>query len=196
MKKHVFVWSLIVMSCTTKIDYTETQDSLPPITQVGANTAGCLIDGIVLVPNDSDYRNLNSSYHGLRLSQGLSFWPNKNDYWQLKIINRTGSVFYFMGLWIKNMSSGNGMYPIDQSNGAAYPNCNIISVEITANGTYKKYCSGPNSGIIKIDRSDLGPGISIYSGTFQCTLYNRDKPSETIQITDGRFDIDGLTLNL
>jgi hypothetical protein len=196
MKKYVFLLSLTVISCTTKTEYLAMDDKLPPITQVGANTAGCLIDGKVLVPNDSDYRNLNSSYHGLRLSQGLSFWPNKNDYWHLKILNRTGTVFYFMDLWIKNMSSGNGIYPIDQSDGASLPNCNFISLQINGYGSQKSYWSGPNAGYIKINRSDLGPGVSIYSGTFQCTLYNISDPSETLQITDGRFDLNGLTLNL
>ncbi|MCQ4156075.1 DUF5025 domain-containing protein [Riemerella anatipestifer] len=33
------------------------------------------------------------------------------------------------------------------------------------------------------------------SGTFSATLYNEDNPSEKIQITDGRFDINAKTLN-
>ena len=71
----------------------------------------------------------------------------------------------------------------------------IIIVGIKVNGVNKTYWSSTNSGIIKITRSDLATGISIYSGTFSCTLYNKDNPSETIQVTDGRFDINVATLN-
>ena len=101
-------------------------------------------------------------------------------------------------LWIKNMSAGNGDYIVGQSNGELYslgPNNNQIFAGITENGINKTYWSGANSGIIKITRSDLGAGISLYSGTFNATLYNKDNPYEIIQITDGRFDFNSLTLN-
>ena len=67
--------------------------------------------------------------------------------------------------------------------------------ELIENLKNKTYYSSSNSGIIKITRSDLAYGISIYSGTFHCTLYNKDNPSETIQIIDGRFDFNSLTLH-
>ena len=96
------------------------------------------------------------------------------------------------------MSSGNGDYIVDQSNGELYidgPNNNQIIAGIKKDGINKTYYSSPNSGIIKITRSDLGMGVSLYSGVFNATLYNKDNPAEKIQITDGRFDINGLTLN-
>ena len=94
------------------------------------------------------------------------------------------------------MSAGNGDYSVGQSNGELYsygPNNNQIIAGISENGINKTYWSGTNVGIIKITRSDLGYGIAIFSGTFTCTLYNKDNPSEIIQITEGRFDINALT---
>ena len=131
-------------------------------------------------------------------TQGNNFWPNKDDYWQLQIANKRDSNSAGVILYLRKMSSGNGDYIVDQSNGKLYidgPNNNHITAGIKMDGINKTYYSSPNSGIIKITRSDLGMGVSLYSGVFNATLYNKDNPAEKIQITDGRFDINGLTLN-
>ena len=86
---------------------------------------------------------------------------------------------------------------ICQSNGelnSGGPLNNQVIAGINKNGVSKTYYSSPNSVIIKITRSDLAYGIAIFSGTFSCTFYNKDILAELIQITDGRFDINGLTI--
>ena len=96
------------------------------------------------------------------------------------------------------MQTGIGDYIIGQSNGELYsdgPNNNQIIAGIKKNGINKTYYSSNNCGIIKITKADLFNGTSVYSGTFHCNLYNKDNPSETIEITEGRFDINGFTLN-
>lgn len=55
----------------------------------------------------------------------------------------------------------------------------------------KVYLSGPNSGVFTVTKLS----VLIISGTFKATLYNKDNPSETVQITDGRIDINAQTLN-
>ncbi len=200
MKKlSILLLAIIILTSCTKDSTTETPaDQLPPITQTGANTAGCLINGKLLIPKNGSTSFVGTPY-GLKYNYGGNFWPNKNDYWQLQISNNKDSNSNFgVVLWIKNMSTGNGDYIVGQSNGELYslgPNNNQIFAGITENGINKTFWSGQNAGIIKITRSDLGVGISIYSGTFNCTLYNKDNPSEIIQITDGRFDINSLSLN-
>ena len=72
-------------------------------------------------------------------------------------------------------------------------NNNQIIAGIKENGIQKIYWSGNNSGTITITRFDYFNGI--YSGIFSFTLYNNDNPTETINITDGRFDINVATLN-
>ena len=199
MKKIFFLLLLfIAISCSKENASVTPPDTLPPITQVGANTAGCIINGKLLIPKNGSTSFTGTPY-GLKYNYGGNFWPYKNDYWQLQISNNKDPNNNFgVVLWIKNMSVGNGDYLIGQSNGEMYslgPNNNQIFAGITENGTNKTYWSGLNAGIIKITRSDLGVGISIYSGTFNCTLYNKDNPSEIIQITEGRFDFNSLTLN-
>ena len=183
--------------CCNKDEDKTPIEQLPPATTTGANTAGCIINGKIIIPKNGTPDFIGTPY-GLRLSVGINFWPNKNDYWQLEIANKNDSNTGGIILWVKNMFTGNGDYIVGQSNGELNsdgPNNNQIIVGIKVNGVNKTYWSSTNSGIIKITRSDLATGISIYSGTFSCTLYNKDNPSETIQVTDGRFDINVATLN-
>ena len=62
-----------------------------------------------------------------------------------------------------------------------------------ASQTYKWYCSVENAGTLRITRYDLDNRI--LSGTFSCTMQNRDHPNERIEITQGRFDIKWDTLD-
>ena len=192
------VFLCFLNSCTKDSANVTPSDTLPPITTIGANTAGCIINGKVLIPKNGSQTIGGSALYGLKYNYGGNFWPNKNDYWQLEIANKKDVNGAGIILWIKNMSTGNGDYIIGQSNGelnSLGPNNNQIIAGIGENGVNKTYWSRTNSGTIKIIRSDLGVGISLYAGTFTATLYNKDNPSEIIQITDGRFDFNSLTLN-
>lgn len=194
----LFFMTFFLLASCTKDSTNNINAQLPAQTQTGANTAGCIIDGKVLVPKNGSQAIGGPTNYGLTKTQGINFWPNKNDYWQLEIANKKDYLNYSIYLWIKNMATGNGDYVVGQSYGWLFssgPNNNQMIAEIETNGVLKTYYSSSNSGMIKITRSDLAPSISIHSGTFNCTLYNKDNPSETIQVTDGRFDINGITLN-
>ena len=135
---------------------------------------------------------------GLNISAGINFNAPiiGDDYWQLEIANKRDVNGAGVILWIKNMTAGNADYIVGQSNGELYsdgPNNNQMIAGIKENGIYKTFWSGSNSGIIQITRFDYFNGI--YSGTFNGILYNKDIPTEKIQITDGRFDIKISTLN-
>ena len=150
------VFLCFLNSCTKDSATSTPVDTLPPITTIGANTAGCLINGKVLIPKNG--------------SQAIG-----------------GSPLYL----------GMGDYTIGQSNGEKFilaSNNPQIILETHYNVVpSKKYISNVNSGTIKVTRFDYPNGI--YSGIFNCTLYNVNIPSEKIQITDGRFDIKISTLN-
>jgi hypothetical protein len=175
-----------------------TQDQLPPISKIGANTAGCIINGKVLIPKNGSQAIGGPPIYGLNVNAGNNF--NEpiigDDYWQLEIANKKDTNSAGIILWIKNMETGIGDYIINQSNGELYtdgPNNNQVIAGIKENGINKTYWSGVNAGMIKITRFDYLNGI--YSGIFNVTLYNKDNPLEIIQITDGRFDIKISTLN-
>lgn len=174
------------------------QDKLPLATQAGANTAGCYINGALLIPKNGSQAIGDSPAYGLNINAGINFNAPiiGDDYFQLEIANKKDSNGAGVILYIRNMQNGVGHYIIDQSNGELYsdgPDNNQIIVGIRINGINKTYYSSSNSGTITITRFDYPNGI--YSGIFNCTLYNKDNPSETIQVTEGRFDINVATLN-
>ena len=199
MKTTLLVLFLALASCSKNNDTLQTpQEQLPQITTIGANTAGCIINGKILIPKNGEQQFGGSPKYGLNINAGINF--NEpiigDDYWQLEIANKKDSNSAGIILWIKNMQNGNSDYILGQSNGELYtdgPNNNQIIAGIKENGVNKTYWSGTNSGIIKITRFDYLNGI--YSGIFNVTLYNKDNPLETIQVTDGRFDINVATLN-
>ena len=193
----IAIFCAVLTSCT-KSESIPDQDQLPPVTEVGSNKAGFLLNGKVIIPKNGTQAIGTGANYGLFKNQGINFWPNKNDYWQLEIANKKDNKSASIFLWIKNMSTGNGNYVVGQCNGSLYsygPNNNQIIAFSDVDNVNKVYYSSVNSGNIKITRSDLGSGISIYSGIFNATLYNKDNTAEKIQITEGRFDINSLTLN-
>lgn len=136
--------------------------------------------------------------YGLKLNAGGNFHPPTigGDYFQVEIANKLDTNGAGIILWLKNMSAGTGDYQINQSNEELYsygPNNNQVIVGIRENGTNKTYYSSANSGVINISRFDYLGGI--YSGTFNCNLYNKDNIAEKITVTNGQFEINLATLN-
>ena len=187
---------IAVFSCSrnTANDSTS-QDVLPAATTSGANTAGCLVNGKVLIPKNGSQSIGGQPLYGLKEFCGNNFYPGMNDFWQLEISNKKDSNGYSIFLWINNMSAGPGNYIVNQSNGLLYeegPNNNQI-ILISPDG--KKYLSSSNSGNIFVSRSEVTSSTNIISGTFSCKVYNIENSSDIINVTDGRFDINYTTLN-
>ena len=200
MKKlSILLLATIILTSCTKDSTSETPaDTLPPATTSGANTAGCYINGKLLIPKNGSQAIGGPPNYGLKINAGNNFNAPiiGDDYWQLEIANKKDANSSGIILWIKDMQTGIGDYIIGQSNGELYsdgPHNNQIMAGIKENGVNKTFWSNSNSGIIKITRFDYINGI--YSGIFSCTLYNKDNPTEIIQVTDGRFDINVATLN-
>jgi hypothetical protein len=190
----------LTLSCCSKDDNTK-QDQLPPITTTGANTAGCIINGKVILPkNGFDNLSGNTSY-GLRTGAGINFHPPiiGDDYKFFEIMNlKDSGKSYSIYIHINDMSTGVGNYTVGQSNNQYFidgPNNPQIIVRETINNiSGKTFISGANSGTIIISKFDYLNGL--YAGTFSCELYDIENPTQIIQVTDGRFDINLVTLNL
>ena len=202
MKKIILLLlTTVILSSCTKNDTTPPEvpkDQLPAITTTGANTAGCIINGKVIIPKNGVNGISGSTVYGLKYVVGPNFGlPNFDDTFSLTIINlKEKGVSYWIYIHINDMTIGDGIYNVEQSNGEFLnsPNNPHIIVRETFDGVSgKTFISGSNSGIINISRFDYNS--KIISGIFNCTLYNKDNPSEKIQVTDGRFDINLLTLN-
>ena len=194
----IFLTILILVGCS-KDDTTPPEPALllPTETQTGANTFGCLINGKLLIPRDGT-GTFGGSHRGMILWAGH---PTGTEYSEIDIHDyknpKTGDIV----IHIQSLDQlGVGNYIIDESNGFRsidglnhnYIHCRIFN---EATNSYKSYRSYPNSGVIKITRFDFIPSVQLFvSGTFTCKVRNSTNSNDEIEITLGRFDINGFTL--
>jgi hypothetical protein len=173
------------------------QDYLPAITTTGANTFGCCINGNLLIPRDGT-GTIGGSDDGLI---GWGDPTGNNQYIEIDVKDyksaRTASIL----IHIKNpIQNGIGEYIINQSNGYrgldgmnnTYIHCRVFDEKTNS---YQYYRSTENSGLINLSSIQFIPIVSDkISGIFSCTLKNSSNPNDIIEIKDGRFDINWLTL--
>ena len=198
MKTTITVFfACLALSCTKTATELE-QDQLPPITQNGTNKAGFLLNGKTVIPKNASQAIGGPLIYGLKYHLGINFGnPSFDDYFAINIKNRKdidGDEIY---IHLNNMMLGAGTYQLGQSNGnyftASPANNHVVLKKAINSGSIITYLSNSNSGFITITRFDY-PN-KIISGTFNMTLYNPDNSIETVKITDGRFDINLVTLN-
>jgi hypothetical protein len=192
MKTHILLLSLALLlnSCSNNDDgFTPT---LPAITQTGANTFGCFVDGVLVTPRDGSGSTLGPD-PGMRFL-GSSF-STYNDIKVRDFVTGNGGL---LDIHFNNLQeTDEGTFIISESNCEdgidANPSINIRArIFDDTTQTFKWYCSIENGGTITISRYDFDNRI--VSGTFNCMVQNRDNPNEIIEITDGRFDIKWDTL--
>lgn len=171
---------LLAASCKkTKIDIPLTElEKLPPITQTGANTFGCLVDGVAWLPNGSKPQNggsniqvyIDPTFQGGRFSITGSKYNEPHQYISIGSFKCTSSGFFNFE------SSDNGIQFYRNRFGS-----NHVDYSTNDSGIYKK-------GFINITRYDLQLGI--FSGTFEGKLFKVNGSfGDTIRITNGRFDV-------
>ena len=198
MKTIILFFFFALASCSK--DNNTVPDQLPPITQTGANTAGCIINGKVLIPKNGSQAIGGPPSYGLTTGAGNNFHPPTigKDYFYVRLANLKDNGGDDIYLHLNNMSLGATTYNLEQSNNDffddASDNPQIIAHIYDGVHLGKTFLSGSNAGTVTITRFDYYNGI--YSGIFSATLYNEDNPSEKIQITEGRFDIKIATLNI
>lgn len=163
---------------------------LPPATQIGANTFGCLYNGAVFTPAKSGGFNTIPEGDPITIS-GYNFNSMRIDAVRR---SKMTNIFYIWLFLYKFESTGTyilheGIFHNTSMQPAhSYIVCRGVS---PTTGQYKMYSSYENSGEIVITyRNDSG----IFAGTFHATL-REENGTETVQITDGRFDINLKTLD-
>jgi hypothetical protein len=154
-------------------------DQLPPATQTGANTFGCLVNGQAFLPGNTgfaiapiqaNYEYLNGSY-SLRV---VGTYGVDNDISSVGIF--TDSLSVTPGDSI--MFSSDTLY----SQGLAY------ALTSNANNQYYHTKLPMYTGLLYI--SHLDSINQIVSGTFWFNAINQDgDTSDTVSITNGRFDV-------
>lgn len=158
------------------------EQMLPPITQTGANTFGCLINGeLMLAINKCRTCPSNPNFDptlGLQISAYMD--------------TSSTAARYFVSLDFDDIG-GTGIYSLDT---IAKPELNrrirnSVRVYKYSNPSYMlstidsgTFCRGE----LNISKWQRGPNPYV-SGTFWFDLYNPDRYADTVHVRSGRFDV-------
>ena len=170
--------SLLAASCKKSKPGTALTEleKLPPITQTGANTFGCLVDGVAWLPNGSKPQTggPNIQVYVDPTFQGGAFYVTGHQYnnFQSQITFGSGGC-----------TSG-GLFdialPLQAVSYTRFLNTiNTCEFSSSNSGSYRQ-------GFFNISRYDLTNGI--FSGTFEFTIKSQSC-GDTVRITNGRFDV-------
>ncbi len=173
MKKLLLLLVTLTLSCCSKDDNKPENpiDQLPPATQTGANTAGCLIDGKAFLPKGYfPDGNLVCNYiNGKDFTIGIA-QKNDNQTLSLNVISYNQSLVIGETYQLKEYGSDSkfGEYNIYEINtDTRFRTTSIIT------------------GELKITNHNFDKAI--LSGTFWFDAVNKN--GEKVQVREGRFDM-------
>lgn len=195
MKNLIFLLLCIVICCSRDND-TETDNTsqLPAETQTGANTFGCLVNGKLFYPRDGSFSTAGSA-------NAVTWWGDTSEgsnlYRELDVNNfKDGKPINNFWMYLQDIpTKGTGEYIWMDSNfkhgiDGLMQNYVYVKAFDYNTSTWKWYTSYENSGKTIITKYG---GQPIVSGTFSGKLRSADG-KETIEIIDGRFDINTATI--
>lgn len=178
--KNIYFFSVVfVFLFCTSCKKTSPSNVLPPITQTGANTFGCKINGQVWVPYDPCMvtwwagtaelaYNIYPAY-STQLRFSLEAAKSENPY---------SGIFNIEPAFLRSDTTGSYIY------GTGNVADSMAMTFLTDAGDYTAYYGNPND-IFQITKLDTVN--KIISGIFSFTLYKSF--SDSLVVTDGRFDL-------
>jgi len=190
MKNLLFILiAFLIVGCRDSSD--DNSPKLPPETQTGANTFGCLVNGRLFYPRDGTFDIMGANK--------AVVYSGNNKFDEILVANfKDGKPLNYMYFHIHDLpTKGVGEYVWKESNfnkgidGLMQNYLYVRAFDYTTN-TWKWYTSYENSGKTVITKYG---GQPIVSGTFSGKLRTADG-KETIEITNGRFDINTSTIDL
>jgi hypothetical protein len=166
--------TLTLSSCHKDDNTFSSNDQLPPETQIGANTVGCLVNGQVYLPSQSGLNSPVNCFYQLYNGEyffTMAFSDNKNSGPDVSVqtarLNlQVGQTYILNKNIIANgdYTGGGGTYRLSTSN--------------------KYYTNTIKTGELKITKLDLPNAI--ISGTFWFDAINT--AGTVVEIRQGRFD--------
>lgn len=192
--KHLLLALIIgftAMGCRDR--ETEPQDQLPPITQHGANTAGCIINEQIIIP-----KNGMGTIPGSGIAYGLRTiidsdpnFPQKILSLEMTISNMQKKNDYTFFMHLDTIEIPKTYYTMSIKKCNPVCTIEIPYVRVTKfnnEGKAEKfYYSDKNSCKIILTKVDFQRGI--LAGTFSGEVYNEQDKNDKVSVTDGRFDI-------
>ena len=173
-------------SCKKELTTADLIAQLPPETQTGANTFGCLIDGVPFVPTGTGsftypdypviggYRNPLPPIYYNRTNVDISARkPYTNISLYLRNVNQVGTY----NLNFNTLPIPNTLYPQNHGLYATFGNA-MPETEYITTSVY--------TGQVEVTKADTTNGI--VSGRFSFKAVNKAS-GKTVEITNGRFDM-------
>ena len=156
-------------------------DGLPPATQVGANTGGCLLDGSRFVAKGTAGSLLSNPIAAL--SGGFQ----NNDKYSVMLRGETPRGIAYVGLFVRAQAVGT--YPLNQKTSIAGGTQNSLDCGwVSFSDSNELYLTDPrHTGRLTITLANQNAGIS--AGTFEFTAVSDQDSTKTIAVTHGRFDL-------
>lgn len=179
----------ILTSCSNDDTKKDSNFSLPPETQTGANTFGVTINGKVYIPRDPTGVSVGPT------AKGLILWGASDFSWyELEVKDGASAVGFNMIIHMEplvsvgqiNLKNSNFHNNIDSINDSHI----YFKIWDSNISNYGYYGSVENESFLNITRLDSG----VLSGNLSGKFVRYDNPNDFITITDGRFDINGFTL--
>lgn len=170
------IFCLLLAQCKRDTPTPSAVDTLPPATQLGYHTFGCLVNGQALTPTLQLLSNFYTLVYDPTYAGGSI---------QIKVQNYTGSTsvkrLRYLTIGVANVTH-TGMYPftIGPTSGVFYTDTGVASPCDTYGTNSITYLQGQ----MNLTRFDTKNGI--LSGTFNFKLAQLG--CDTLRITDGRFD--------
>ena len=193
-----FLTILSLLGCS-KDDNIKTDPvfQLPPETQIGANTFGVTIRGKVYIPRDPIGTGTGIT------GKGMSYYGSNISPWrEIKVKDGASAVGFNLIIHFKNLPiNALGIYQLKNSNfqddiDSINENHIFFKIWDAAINNYAYYGSIENQGEIIVTKFFGSPTVQyILSGTFNGKFVRYDNPTDFIQITDGRFDLNLNTLS-
>jgi len=192
MKKAILLVGLVIqmtMTSCIKNLFKEKEESLPAVTQIGANTLGCKINGKVWVPNGT--HDLFVSIHALSAytyqSQGIKYFSisARRD---PSLFNKEEDSYDDMSLDV-TLPPSTGEIIINKDCNSCGLYCPYNSLRFKIKGLFQGGCymtSSIHTGKVRFTRIDTTN--KIVSGTFEFSAIDKSS-GKTITVTDGRFDV-------
>ncbi|WP_424495330.1 DUF6252 family protein [Salinimicrobium sp. GXAS 041] len=169
-----FFLAIITASCSKEKECDDPIDCLPPISQTGANTAGCLVNGKALVPGG---RGLNT---GSVLFVQYKYSDDDDSVFGLNIVNRTSGKSKMMFIEVRNEKLVEGqMYELKSEDSHSLASYNDLHL-----GGF--VTSDEHRGELHISKLDTEKRI--VSGTFWFDAVDKEG-EEIVEIRNGRFDV-------
>lgn len=158
--------------------------SLPPATQEGKNTAGCLIDGQPFVAQPIGGGVLSAPLPAL--NGGFAF---VNSYY-LSMYGKVNGQEAEVMLFLQGRQTGT--YALDQDTeyypqGTSQVVLNHATFRYVQSSTQEELgTDAHHTGQVILTKADVTHGLS--AGTFSFTAVSKQNPGKTVVITQGRFD--------